>query len=116
MAQAARDAKAEELVVLNLQKLSYSFDYFFLCSASSDRRVKTIAEQIREALSDRGMTSLRVEGLPESGWVLLDCGPVVGHIFSPEARSFYALERLWADAPRVPLSGKTLSLLKRRIA
>ncbi len=103
MAQSALDAKAEDVVVLDLRKLSYSFDFFVLCSVSSDRRVQTIADDIGEKFSNHGMRAGHMEGLPEGGWVLLDYGPVVAHIFSPELRQFYGLERLWSDAPRVPL-------------
>lgn len=111
MAQAAWEAKADELVVLNLQKLSFSFDYFFLCSASSERRIQTVAQQIQERLSESGVRPAHLEGRQEGGWVLLDCGAVVGHVFSQEARHYYQLERLWADAPRLSLG----SILKRSL-
>ncbi len=114
MAQAALEAKADEPVILNLQKLSYSFDFFFLCSASSERRLQTIADKIREALTKNGARSLHVEGRPESGWILLDFGAVAGHIFSAEAREFYALERLWADAPRLTLPASVRRIAVRR--
>ncbi len=101
MVRAASEAKAEDMVILDLRKLSFSFDFFFLCSASSDRRLQTVASHIMEALSTNGREPARWEGRSEGGWVLLDFGAVVGHIFSSEAREFYRLERLWADAPRV---------------
>lgn len=101
MAQAALNAKAEELVLLDLRKLSFSFDFFLICSAGSDRRLQTVVEEMREALSGNGSRSPRTEGQPDGGWMLVDSGSVVGHVFSPEARRFYQLERLWADAPRV---------------
>lgn len=103
MAQAALDAKAEELVLLDLRKLSFSFEFFLICSAGSDRRIKTVVEKIEENLSEKGEKPLHREGRAESGWMLLDFGSVVGHVFAPEARRFYQLERLWADAPRVRL-------------
>ena len=101
MAHAALDAKAEELVILDLRKLTFSFDFFFLCSAASDRRIKTVADHVEEALFRKGHKPRHVEGQPEGGWFLMDFGPVVAHIFSPEARRYYELERLWADAPRL---------------
>lgn len=103
MARAALHAKAEDMVILDLRKLSFSFDYFLLCSASSDRRIQTIVDHILEALSKKGARPAHLEGRPDGGWLLLDFGPVVGHVFSPEAREFYKLERLWADAPQVRL-------------
>lgn len=101
VASAAVDAKAEEVAVLDLRRLSYSFDFFVLCSGSSDRRMETIADTIRQELDGRWKATCHREGQGESGWVCLDYGSVVAHIFSPEARIFYHLDRLWADAPRV---------------
>lgn len=106
MAQAALKAKAEEPVILDLRKLSYSFEFFFLCSAESDRRIQAVADHIEEDLDGDGVRLRRREGHPDAGWFLLDFGFVVAHIFSPEARGFYDLERMWADAPRVPVRGK----------
>ncbi len=106
MAQTALDAKAENPVILDLRKLSFSFDFFVILSAASDRRVQTITDEIREKLSNHGMKPPRREGSPEGGWVLLDDGAVVAHIFTPELREFYGLERLWADAPHVSVPKK----------
>lgn len=103
MAQAALDSKAEELVLLDLRKLSFTFDFFFICNAASSRRIQTVAEEVEERLKEQGVRSLHIEGRPDGGWMLLDFGSVIGHVFSPEARQFYQLERLWADAPHVRL-------------
>lgn len=101
MAGAALGAKAENLLILDLRKISYSFDFFFLCSAGSDRRIQAVADHIEEGLGESDIRAIHREGHPEGGWVLLDFGAVVGHIFTPEVREYYGLERLWADAPRV---------------
>lgn len=101
MAGAALGAKAEDILILDLRKVSYSFDFFFLCSAGSDRRIQTVVEHIEETLGKSGLRRVHREGHPEGGWVLLDFGSVVGHVFTPEVREYYALERLWADAPHV---------------
>ena len=103
MAQTAVDAKAEDPVILDLRKLSFSFDFFVLLTAASDRRIQTVVDEISEKISGNGMKTPRREGNPEAGWVLLDEGAVVAHIFTPELRDYYALERLWADAPHVSL-------------
>ncbi len=95
------DAKAEDLLVLDLRKISYSFDYFFICSAGSDRQIQAVVDHMREALEENGVRTVHREGNPEGGWVLVDSGSVVGHVFIPETREYYGLERLWADAPRV---------------
>ena len=101
MARSALEVKAEEPVVLDLRKLSYSFDFFFLCHAESGRRIQTVADHIEEDLGSGQVHPQHREGQPESGWLLLDYGPVVAHVFSPDARRFYELERMWSDAPRI---------------
>lgn len=109
MATAAVDSKAEDVVILDLRKLSFSFDFFVLCSAASERRIQGMADDMEEALSKEGHSLRHREGSPEGGWLLLDHGQVVGHIFSPELRRFYGLERLWADAPRLRLPKRRVS-------
>ena len=101
MAGAALGAKAEDILILDLRKVSYSFDFFFICSAGSDRRIQAVVDHINEALDEGGVRTVHREGHPEGGWVLLDFGSVVGHVFTPEVREYYALERLWADAPHI---------------
>ncbi|MBI1953000.1 MAG: ribosome silencing factor [Candidatus Omnitrophica bacterium] len=101
MAQAAVEVKAEGLAILDLRKLSFSFDFFVLSNGSSTTQIRSMADRIRERLSLRGREPHHGEGVPEGGWVLLDYGSVVGHLFLPEQRLFYGLDRLWADAPRV---------------
>ena len=106
MARAALKAKAEEPVILDLRKLSYSFDFFFLCSAESDRRIQAVADHIEEDLGADEVRLRHREGDPSGGWLLLDFGSVIAHIFSPEARVFYDLERMWADASRTTIPSK----------
>lgn len=76
-------------------------DYFVLCDGQSARQLRAIADAIVESLKELGERPLRIEGTPESGWMLLDFGAVIAHIFSPELRAYYALESLWKDAPMV---------------
>ena len=101
MARSALDVKAEEPVILDLRKLSYSFDFFFLCNAESGRRIQTVVDHVEEDLRLDQIRPQHREGRPEAGWLLLDYGSVVAHVFSPESRHFYELERMWADAPRL---------------
>lgn len=98
-ARAAGDKKAEALVVLDLQGLSGLADYFLVCSGASAIQVDTVAEAVRDTLKAAGVRPRHVEGKAESGWVLLDYGDVVIHVFLSATRAFYALERLWGDAP-----------------
>jgi ribosome-associated protein len=104
-ARAALDKKALDLTVLDVQGVSSVTDYFLVCSGRSAPHVKTIAEAIREELREDGVRPLHAEGQAESGWVLLDYGDVVMHVFLEDTRAYYALERLWGDAPSIPVDG-----------
>jgi ribosome-associated protein len=90
--------KAEDIVLLDLKKISSMTDYFLICSAGSDVQARVIAEAILEGLGD-GHPVSHVEGLEASRWILIDCYGVIVHIFLPEVREFYGLEHLWGDAP-----------------
>ncbi len=100
-AQAACDVKAEDITVLNLSKLSGFTDYFVIATGRSDRQVQAIADRIEESLKKHSLRPISIEGYAEGHWVLLDFGSVVAHVFFQETRDFYAIEKLWADAPRV---------------
>lgn len=102
-ARAALDKKAQALQVLDLQALSGIADYFLICTGTSTTHVETIAAGIEATLKAEGPRVLHRDGLPESGWILLDYGDVVVHVFLPETRAFYALDRLWGDAPELPI-------------
>lgn len=97
----AADKKALEIVELDLRSVVDYTDYFVICSGTSDRQVKAICEGIRVALKESyGVSPRRVEGLTQARWVLMDYLDVVVHIFVPEVRGFYDLERLWGEVPR----------------
>ncbi len=98
---AAEDRKAIGLKVLHLEKVSGFTDYFVIASGSSERQVQAIADRILERLRADGVRPLHVEGYQRGQWVLLDFGDLVVHVFQEEPRRFYALERLWGDAPDV---------------
>ena len=102
-AQAARDKKALDVIVLDVRAVSSVADYFLICSGRSTTHVETIAEAIRMELKADGHRPLHAEGASDSGWMLLDYGDVLAHVFLEETRAYYALERLWGDAPAVPL-------------
>jgi ribosome-associated protein len=95
---AALDRKAQDLRVLNLGPVSDFTDYFLICSGTSERQVQAISDAIQESLARTGVRPLHVEGQRTGNWVLLDYGDLVAHVFQPEPREFYGLEKLWADA------------------
>lgn len=102
-ARAALDHKALDLVILDVQGLSSVTDYFLVCSGRSTTHLRAIADAIREAMKVAEVRALHAEGAPESGWMLLDYGDVLVHVFLEDTRAYYALERLWGDAPSVPM-------------
>ncbi|MCG8457990.1 MAG: ribosome silencing factor, partial [Holophagales bacterium] len=99
---AALDRKAEDLRVLELRGVSDFTDYFLILDGRNERQVEAIAEAVSGVLSKAGVKPLHVEGRRHARWVLMDYGgDMVVHIFHRDARGFYALERLWSDAPDV---------------
>jgi ribosome-associated protein len=101
-ARAASEKKGEDTVVLEVGRVLAITDAFVITSASNDRLVRTIAEEVERKLKeDGGPGPLRVEGKSDAHWVLLDYGDFVVHVFLDEVRRYYDLERLWADAPKV---------------
>lgn len=93
--------KAESIVILGVGELTSLADAFIICSGKSNRQVMAIAEHIKTTLKKQNMPALRIEGLKEGHWVLMDYGDVIIHIFYEPVRSFYDLEGLWSDAPRL---------------
>lgn len=104
-ARAALAKRAVDLAVLDVQTVSTVTDYFLVCSGKSTTHVRTITDAIRQDLKADGVRPLHSEGRPESGWVLLDYGDVLVHVFLEDTRAYYALERLWGDAPSIPIEG-----------
>jgi ribosome-associated protein len=99
--EAARDKKAEDIVILDLRGLSDVTDHFFICQGTSDRQVLAISDAVEERLfRELSRKPSHVEGRRSSDWVLMDYIDFVVHIFVAEKRAFYRLERLWGDAPR----------------
>jgi len=97
------EKKAVDVQVLHVGPLTSVADYLVIGSAESDRQARAIADHIDGTLSRMGERPLSIEGTASGQWVLLDFGDVVAHIFRQDARSHYALERLWSDAKQVPI-------------
>ena len=98
-----RDRKALDLVVIDLRGISDTADYFVLCSGTSEPHIRSLTDDLVEQLRGQGQRPWHVEGRQSLRWVLVDFVDVVVHIFGREAREFYALERLWGDAPATRL-------------
>jgi len=95
------DMKAEETVTIDLRGKSAYSDYMIVTSGRANRHVGAIAENVTKGLKENGVKSVHVEGLPNCDWVLIDSGDVIVHVFRPEVREFYNLERLWTQNPAV---------------
>jgi ribosome-associated protein len=100
---AAADKQALDLVVLDLRKAAGFTDYFIICSGSNPRQIRAIADGVLAALAADGVKPAHIEGHDRSEWVLLDYFDFVVHVFAPETRVFYGLERLWGNAERIDL-------------
>ncbi len=95
------DKKGEDILLLDTRPVSFISDYFVIATAGSDRQLKAIADDIQKQLKKHRILPLGVEGTADSGWVLLDYGSVIAHLFSPGMRDYYRLEMLWEHAPVV---------------
>ncbi len=102
-AKIAIDKKAKDIVILELKDLSIITDYFIICSGENPIQIKAIAEAIEDNFSKNKIPPIGIEGLDFARWVLMDYGDIIIHIFSEETRTFYELEKLWIDAPRIPI-------------
>jgi ribosome-associated protein len=105
--RAAEDKKAHDITVLDLKNASGFTDYFVICSGANTRQIRAIADSVIDALAGEGTKPAHVEGYDRSEWVLVDYFDFIVHVFSPDTRAFYGLERLWGNAERVdvpPLS------------
>ena len=108
IAELASEKKGQDIVLLDLRKVSTVCDWFVLVSANSDRQVNSISRSIQKMLSKEGVKPLHIEGRNNPHWTLLDYNDVVVHVFHKDIREFYGLERLWSDAPREQFDGKCL--------
>jgi ribosome-associated protein len=105
IAQAGLDKKAEDVLVLDVRGLTSYADYFVLMTADSERQAAAVADHVDEKMKALGSTRVGSEGYETGRWILIDYGDVVAHVLSREARGFYDLEGLWADAPRFAVAG-----------
>lgn len=111
IARYASDRQALEIVQLDLREIIGYTDFFLICSGRSGRQVKAIHDAIHQGMkSHHRVLPERVEGLGQAGWVLMDYLDVVVHVFTPDARAYYRLEQLWAEAPMLELRDLTTAV------
>jgi ribosome-associated protein len=101
---AAEDKKAVDLVVLDLRKAAGFTDFFVIASGTNTRQVRAIADAVMESLGAEGAKPAHVEGYDRSEWILIDYFDFIVHVFAPETRVFYGLERLWGNAERIEVA------------
>lgn len=101
--RAAEDKKATDIIVLDLRKAAGFTDFFLICSGGNPRQIRAIADSVMAALAGEGVKPAHVEGYDRSEWILLDYFDFIVHIFAPETRLFYDLERLWGNAERIEM-------------
>lgn len=87
--------------MLDIRPVSLIADYFIICSGANERHLKAIIDEVTERLNEAGIAALHIEGIPSSGWIVLDYSSVIVHIFTPAERQYYSLEGLWSDAKMV---------------
>jgi ribosome-associated protein len=101
LAHVISDAHGSDILVLDITPLTTLADYFLICTADNERMLRAIVRAIDDFATQNDVRVRRQEGTPDSGWVLLDFGDVIAHVFGRREREFYQLDRLWADAPRL---------------
>ncbi|QMU55892.1 MAG: ribosome silencing factor [Candidatus Mycalebacterium zealandia] len=97
------DKKASDVVVVDVRNRSGIADFFVICSASSERGAKAVADHVEKILKEKKIRVLDKEGLSQKSWILLGTEDVIVHIFHHEARGFYNLDGLWIDSPKIPV-------------
>jgi ribosome-associated protein len=102
--EGALDLKADDIVALDVRKLTAYADTFVIVTATSDRRARAITDSIKEAAARAGCKPAGVEGYDEGRWILIDLDEVIVHVFQEEVRAEYDLERLWSDAPTLDVT------------
>ena len=102
--KAALDKKASDVVVLDLRHTPAFTDFFLICSGQNTRQVQAISDAVEEALRAAKVRPSHVEGYDRAEWILMDFFTFIVHVFTPQTRAFYSLERLWGDAERIPIS------------
>lgn len=99
--EALEEKKAEDIKIISISKISPIADYFIIANGTNSLQVDAMVDEVRDKMAEAGFETKRVEGVNASGWVLMDYGDVVVHVFSREDRLFYDLERIWMDGKKI---------------
>lgn len=91
------EKKGENILLLDIHEISDFTDFFIICSGTSERMLEALAEEVIERVKAQFLLQGRVEGLPSDGWILIDYGDIIVHLFSPQRRHYYRLEELWGE-------------------
>ena len=94
---ALEEKKGEKILLMDLQKISDFTDYFVICTGTSDRMLNALADGVVEKVRETHKVKGRIEGRPAAGWIIVDFGSLIVHVFAPETRDFYKLEELWKE-------------------
>ncbi len=98
LVESVADRKADDIVLLDLRDISIISDFFVLCTGGTERQINTLLRALLDRAAEMGVESKRIEGTSDGGWILIDFGDVIAHVFSPQQRAFYRLDELWKDA------------------
>jgi len=110
-ARVADSRHCSNIVILDLKGISPATDYFVIVTGTSDRQMRTVADEIRQAAKEKELSLFGRAGYEQARWILLDFIDVVVHIFDEQTRAYYGLEKLWSDAPRIPVVQRSRELL-----
>ena len=97
----ASDKKASDVILLDIRDVTTIADYFVICSGNNRRQIQAISDAIEDQITEQGVSVLHREGIADAGWILLDFGDVIVHIFGPKEREYYRLESLWSEAKTI---------------
>lgn len=97
MVDVLEEKKGEDIILIDIREISDFADYFVICSGTSDRMLEALSDDVVRQMRSRFKLHGRIEGLPRDGWLLIDYGDIVLHLFSPDRRDYYRLEELWAE-------------------
>ena len=114
VAKAALDKKADNVVIMKMRDVATICDFFIVCSANSERKIRAVANNIIDELEKLSVSIQHTEGYEDASWILIDCYDVVVHVFRSDLREFYDLEHLWAEAPRTLITEESVKEIKKK--